>query len=289
METAMKLSRMRIQPRNGKRFHSFTLLELLVVVAIVAMLASMLLPALFRAKEFARQAQCLSNMRQVGMACMNYCTDYRYLPFPARRYPKALRESLGVVNSWEWHGKGPLTDGLLGIGNTNTDMIAYLKDEGLEIGRVPSLDREVKMNQKRSWYACPSVIRHDTASYRTIGMNQNLSPMIRDDLGPEDQVNPDKMRLLRGPLFPFPARLAYLTDANSYVFANLNYAEIKSGAYTVKPRHGNGTVFNVIYADLAGGSRKLESVTPSTNPYQPAPTPFWIPQHASWGTGLPED
>ena len=59
----------------------FTLIELLVVIAIIAILAAILFPVFARAREQARKTSCLSNLKQIGLACHMYAQDYDEL-FP---------------------------------------------------------------------------------------------------------------------------------------------------------------------------------------------------------------
>ena len=58
------------------RSNAFTLIELLVVVAIIALLAAILFPVFARARENARRSACSSNMKQIGLALMQYSQDY---------------------------------------------------------------------------------------------------------------------------------------------------------------------------------------------------------------------
>lgn len=143
---------------------AFTLLELLLVIAIIAVLASLLLPALNRAKETARTAVCASNARQLAIGASVYSLDYK------GKLPHFL----------EWlHGShGDLTSGKL-YPYLNAKPVYLCPTDELALNTRPR-------NSPRTYsYAMNCIICHDNDMAKFLSPSSTLL-FMEPNLGPTD-------------------------------------------------------------------------------------------------------
>ena len=121
-----------------RKRNAFTLVELLVVIGIIAVLISILLPSLSKARQQAQLVQCASNLRQIVMATINYANDNRNMMPPVRG------DTGSPTFGLEWNaGSYQYT--------WNPSFQAALPDPGAGIGRLIN----AKYIKSTTFYYCP--------------------------------------------------------------------------------------------------------------------------------------
>ncbi|MDR3635995.1 MAG: DUF1559 domain-containing protein [Isosphaeraceae bacterium] len=135
---------MRSRSRDG-----FTLIELLVVIAIIAVLIALLLPAVQAAREAARRAQCVNNLKQIGLGMHNYHSSINSFPMGSSQGPYDLNNNTTGFPAWDsW--------------SAHALMLGYLEQGALY--------NAANFNFAVAWTGQPSAVINSTVYQSRVGL-----------------------------------------------------------------------------------------------------------------------
>jgi prepilin-type N-terminal cleavage/methylation domain-containing protein len=154
---------------------AFTLIELLVVIAIIAILAAILFPVFAQARAKARQAACLSNMKQLGTAVMMYVQDYDET-YPPSQVNIPAPAPANAVMSWP------------------TMIFPYVKNEGIFV--CPDGETALKSVTMPSANAAGTVTANYCAArarrWHDAGLWSGQSPLLWPQLDSHQRLDDDR-------------------------------------------------------------------------------------------------
>ena len=186
---------------SSRRFSGFTLVEVLVAIAIIGMLVAVLLPAVQAAREAARRAQCSSHLRQLGLAILQYENTNRVFPPAYARVPRH---------------------------NMLTFILPYVEQDAVQdlydfTRHWSAIDNRPATQTDIAVFVCPSAPggRENVTDYATCEDFMPVAKSILTAHGVPSRSNWEG--LFRGKLLPYypnarPTRMADVTDGLSNTF-----------------------------------------------------------------------
>ncbi|MRR39348.1 DUF1559 domain-containing protein, partial [bacterium] len=267
--TTLRLPPVPAGPRP--RLAGFTLLELLVCIAVIAILASLLMPAVARARSRGQSIACLNNLKQLSLATVVYVDDFR------DRLPYNLGSddiSKAVARKWYYNWSSPVMSWELDSDNTNTVALTWggigpYTGRSKQIYRCPADSVVSDLQARAGWTSrvrsmSLNAMVGDAGEYSETGVNIN---------------NPAHTQFFKTTQITQPSRIFFYIEEhpdsiNDGYFVN----RIDTGRWTDLPASYHGGSANLTFADGHAERRawKSDSTRPPSRP-DAALLPFAVP------------